>query len=809
MKKLFVLLLLLGFYIESQAAVFSGWVMDEATGQPLSNCNVSLTDSPRGTVTDSEGAFMLTGLTAGRYRISISHLGYQLQLADVLVPDTNGRSWRLTPRILPSEEVVITTNRVRLGASPASFTNIPNQLLQENNHAQDLTNLLEGTPSLSVLSYSGGDFGYRNIKIRGFDQRHIGVMINGIPLNDPEDHQVYWVDMPDLGSSLDDIQVVRGVGSSFLGSNEFGGSVNMRTATGEESQGGWIKLGGGSFNTRQLSWGYNSGLQIDRSFSFRLSNLATDEFRHRSGVEMWSYYFSNSHYFTNTRVTLNAYGGLEESLQAFDAIPAAIYATDRRYNSYAEYENSIDHFSQPHFELILLHKLRPELTLDSRLYYIRGEGYYENYKSGKELTDFGFTPYTDNNGNLVEEADFIRRKQVQKKQLGMVSQLVVGTAWGRLICGLDSYGFRSQHHGSILWASQVAPGEDMARDYYRYKGDKTSSRLFFTDEFQAGDHLRLSGHLQLVYKRYIFDQLPVANFSGDLLNSFTDERFFLQPKFGFLWQFSEQFNLWGSSGKSFREPSDSDYWDSWQGPDDLGARPLFDSYTTAGDSSRIWSQSNLQPEEIWSYELGVRYHTPTLLLMVNGYYTSYFNEIVSAGDLDDDGNSPLKGNVDESLHKGVELEASYQLNRSLTLQGNYSWSSNEAINFTTWEQDSVEVDLSGRTLPLFPATTANLRLSWKPLAGLALIPAWQFVGGQYLDFTQSEERHLDAYMLMNLTARYQLPQKIFQSVTLSLHLKNLLDVEYETGGYYDAWGGGNCYYPGAPRRGYLTLKVEL
>ncbi|MBC8478513.1 TonB-dependent receptor [bacterium] len=814
MKQLIVLLLLLGFNIESQAVDFTGWVMDEATEQPLSNCHVWLQDSQTGTVTNQEGAFRLAGLTAGRYQVSISHLGYQLQLAEVLIPETNGRTWRLQPRILPNEEVVITTNRIRLGASPAAFTNIPHQQLQEENFAQDLTDLLDGTPSLTVLSYSGGDFGYRSIKLRGFDQRRIGVMINGIPLNDPEDHQVYWVDMPDLGSSLDDVQIVRGVGSSFMGSNEFGGTINMRTATGEESEGGWIRGGGGSYSTRQLAWGYSSGLLANRSFSVRFSTLSSEEFRRRAGVEMWSYYLSTTRYLTRGRITLNAYGGQEKCGQAFDAIPASIYARDRRYNNYAAYPNSIDHFSQPHFELILLRKLTSSVTLDSRLYYIRGNGYYENLKTGQELSDFGFTPYTDTEGNLVEEADFIRRKVVDKEQLGLVSQIIVGTQWGRLICGLDSYGFRSRHHGRVLWASEVAPGESMIRDYYRYNGEKLNTRLFLTDEFQAGEQLRLTGHLQLVYKRYRFDQLAVANFTGDLLNDFTDRHFFLQPKFGALWSFNERCSLWAGAGKSFREPSDSDYWDSWQGPDDLGRRPLFGSYTTASDGGREWSESNLQPEEIWNYELGLHYRSPRWLLLVNGYYTSYFNEIVTAGDLDDEGSAPLKGNVAESLHKGIELEAGFRFNDALALRGNYSWSVNEAINFTTWEYDwdtgeSNELDLSGRILPLFPDLTANLRVNLEPMPGLILIPTWQYVGRQYLDFTEQESRSIDPHALLNLTVRYQLPQRLLHQVEFSLHLKNLLNREYETGGYYDAWLGENSYYPGAPRRGYLTLQVRF
>ncbi len=815
MKQWFVLLLLLGFYIESQAVDFTGWVMDEATGQPLGNCHVWLQDSRTGTVTDAEGAFSLSGLEPNRYTVSISHLGYQLQMVQIWIPESNGRIWRLSPRILPNQEVVITTNRLRRGASPAGFTNIPRAQLEATNYAQDLTGLLEGAPALTVLSYSGGDFGYRDIKMRGFDQRRIGVMINGIPLNDPEDHYVYWVDMPDLGSSLDDIQIVRGVGSSFLGSNEFAGTVNMRTATGEESSGGWLSVGAGSFNYRSYAWGYNSGLQRDRAFSVRFSTLGTDEFRHRAGVEMYSYFLSGTRYLTDGRITFNTYGGLEESQQAFNAIPASLYAEDRRQNDYADYENSIDHFSQPHFELILLRDLGSGFQLDSRLYYIKGDGYYENLKEGKDLEDFGFTPFTDGTGNLVEEADFIRRKVVAKQQAGMISQIIKGTKWGRVIFGLDAYGFRSRHHGRVLWASCGAPeGEAVARDYYRYNGRKINSRLFITDEFQAGEHLRLSGHLQLVYKRYDFDQLAVANFNDDLLNDFTVEELLMQPKFGALWRFTDAFNLWAGVGRSYREPSDSDFWDSWQGPDDLGARPLFGSYTTTSDGGRRWNDPNLLPEEIWNYELGLQWQSPRWLLLANAYYTSYFNEIVSAGDLDDDGNAPLKGNVAESLHAGVELEAGFKMSEAFSGRGNFCWSLNEAVVFTTWEYDwasdtSTAVDLAGKILPLFPAVTGNLQLSWQPLAGLTLTPAWQYVGSQYLDFTQSEERRADAYALLNLDVHYSLPQKLFQQVQLAVHFKNLLNVEYETGGYYDAWAGENCYYPGAPLRGYATLRVEL
>ena len=279
--------------------------------------------------------------------------------------------------------------------TPVAFADMDRGTVEKLHWAQDVPMLLAEMPNVYSYSDAGNGIGYSYLKIRGFDQRRVGVMVNGIPLNDPEDHQVYWVDLPDLASSLEDVQVQRGVSNSLYGTSAFGGSVNLVTSTLARQGGISTTAGAGSYGTRKFSVVMNSGV-VDNAFSVhgRFSKVISDGYRERSGVDQWAYFLAAERYGEQISTRLNVYGGPEVAHQAWFPVHEDILKVNRKLNPGSqEYENTIDSFNQPHYELIHEWSVRPELRLSNTLFYVQGEGYYEGLKKERELRDFGFKEF--------------------------------------------------------------------------------------------------------------------------------------------------------------------------------------------------------------------------------------------------------------------------------------------------------------------------------------------------------------------------------------------------------------------------------
>ncbi len=844
MKFTRIIILLLSFtYLYSQPVQITGYIQDAQTGEPLIGANILVEGMSLGASSDDSGYFNLTLPKKGAFILTASYLGYTpaKKRLDISDKPLKGIIFDLRPEILDGQTIVISGTRAKERETPVTFSNVTRAEIEDNYTASDIPMMLSELPNTFSYSLTGDALGYSFIKIRGFDQKRIGVMINDIPLNDPEDHQVYWVDMPDLAESIQDIQVQRGVGSSVYGSSTFGGSININTSqfTGERSIS--AQYGYGSYNTRKFSAEYKSGIVAETySFYGRFSKITSDGFRDNSASDLWAYFIGAARYDENMVTKINIYGGPERTHPDWDGVPEDILKDDRKYKASA-YTNDVDEFNQPHYEISNEWRLSEKLEWKNIAYYIRGEGYYENYKVNKDLSDFGMTPYLtadpalfgadsldyyeSDSGKLVRDegyytvnsTDLVRQKWVQKNQYGLISKTDWKLDSGDLTMGVSGYTFDSHHFGKVIWAKNIPSEYDPDRKYYEYTGDRINLSAFYNYLYHYSPKIYIMSNLLYEYKSQDFEQQPTALFQGDQINAYSLDYHFLSPRIGVTYLINDKIHLYGNVSYSQREPSDDDLYDAFAGPDDLGVAPLFaksDTIRVNGNVTKVeWDDPYIDPEELLDYEFGIGYRSSILSAAINIYWMDFRNEIIPLGGVDKDG-FPIKGNAESTIHRGIELSANAALGKYFALGGNFAFSQNYFGNFTQNEYDwetgeTTPVDFKDKTIAGFPDLIGNIKISAnirKFTSSLSL----QHVGKQFLDNTENESRRIDPFTTANAMFSYRFPKSSrFPGFRLTFKINNLLDEEYETAGYYDSWSDVNYYYPAAGRNYYTAIQVEL
>lgn len=823
-----------------EPVIVKGNIYDAHTIEKLSGANLLIEELERGTTSDEKGAFSFSGIPEGQYTISASYIGYRVSKQQIITRNTSEVSLTilLIPTILPGQSIEVTATRATEGETPVVFANVSRKDISENYTASDIPMMLDELPSVYAYSLTGDNLGYSFLKIRGFDQSRVGVMINEIPLNDPEDQQVYWVNHPDLAESVEDIQVQRGVGSSLYGTSTFGGSVNIKTKNYSSQRFARISFAGGSFNTRKVLVEYKSGL-IANTYGFygRFSRILSDGYRRHSSSDLLSYFLGFERYDRNMVTRFNIIIGHERTHPDWNGVPEEILKTDRRWKK-ETYENAVDDFTQPVFQLINDWQISTRLNLTNSFYLVHGEGYYENLKSNVKLTDFGMYEYetvdpmlfgddsltyyqtvgdsvlyrTGEGNYVVKRTDLTRQKFVDKNQYGWISKLTYKMNDAVLTLGSSFYYFKSNHHGQVLWAKHIPSIYSPERKYYKYNGEKTNISLYANYLYDIYPDTKLLANVLYEHKTYNFEQNETALFSGDLLNRYEVINDFVSPRMGLNYSISEKWTVFGNISYAQREPADHDLFNTWTGPDDLGARPLFAKHDTVKAHNKVqyirWQDPLVQPEALVDYELGLSYTDQVLALKLNLYYMDFSNEIVPLGGIDKDG-APIKGNADLTIHQGVEVSVAYRPNEFFKLSGNLAWSDNYYEKFYQQNYEGSTDDLSGNTIAGFPNMIANLRLTgyWKDLNGSLI---FKHVGKQYLDNTQNDDRIINPFTRLDLTLDYRLINfYFFPEIRFLFKINNLLNEEYETAGYYDSWGELAYYYPAAGRNFYFSVGFSL
>jgi len=800
----------------------TGSIKNTETGNPLMGANIVLTGTELGAASDEDGEFRITGVQTGVHTIKVTHIGYKTVTREVAVENGTIRlELFLTPTEIRAPSVIVEPTRAEVRKSPVTFSEISAEELELRNKIQDIPVMLSDLPSITNYSETGTGIGYNYLTMRGFDQRRISVLINGVPQNDPEDHNVYWINFYDLAGSMEDIQVQRGAGSAFYGPAAIGGSINLITQNYSRRPRLQVETTLGSYNIRKLSLEGSTGLMGSHWTGYgRLTRVTSDNYRDWSWMDFWRYFAGIQYQSEEHLMKLQTYGGRQKDGLAFYGIPKNyIDDRDRRTLNYSSATEDVEWFNQPHFELLHQWQVNTRLKMSNTLYYIKGYGYFD-YDGSWAGTDYfrldpaEFRPAGWKAGDITTvtvASNTMIREFVNNDQVGLLHRYIWDHPRGELTAGLSARAHRSLHWGRILESggltyyptdparldtvTQSFPdhftGED-GRKYYEYNGGKTMFSLFAHENYRILPELNLMIDLQLAQKEYRFWNEKYAG------HEFTVPYLYLNPGAGLNYNITETLNAYVNVSRTTREPRMRNYYNAGAGGRP-GVRPQFETEVTGGDTVLNYDKPLVHPETLYDYEFGTAYRTPRGFLQANVYLMDFRNEIVSSGQLDRYG-QPITGNAERTRHYGLELSGEYRMLPNLRARGNLTLSRNyfvEFVSFSTLPGDT----LDGNTIGGFPARLANWRVEYSP-GRLHLSLDGKYVGKQYTTNRGENGSFVDPYTVWNARLSYRFSMGKTDLET-AVTVNNLFDTLYAT------YGEGTDFYPGAPRHFYVTLKWEI
>lgn len=782
----------------------SGVVVDNEN-QPLPGASLVIDEIGRGGVASTNGAFSLENVPEGTFTLKITFVGYETKTRSFTIPpDLDLGRISLKQASLMMEEVMVTATRAG-EKDPVAFTTIDREEISSRNFGQDVPFLLSTTPSLVTSSDAGHGIGYTTMRIRGTDANRINVTINGIPLNDAESHAVYWVDLPDIATSVDNIQVQRGVGTSTNGAPAFGASVNLMTQKVRKEPYATYEGTFGSFNTVRNVVSAGTGLLKDRfAVDLRLSNLHSDGYIDRAWTDLKSYYGSAGYYDQKTMVKFVTFSGKERLYQAWNGVPSYMLESDRTYNSVGEYtdssgntawyDNQIDNYRQDHYQLHLTHEFSTKLYVNAALHYTKGAGYWEEYKEDQALSGYQMEDVIMGTDSITK-TDLIRQRWLDNDFFGVVGGLHYKEDWISAILGGGWNRYDGDHFGTVVWA-RVPGNTEFNHRWYENRGVKTDWNSYLKTSIRAGDWLSLFTDLQIRGIDY-----SIEGIDNDLRDITQPHHYlFFNPKAGLNFQVDHQQRAYFSVSRANREPNRSNFVDADP------ARPV------------------PVHETLLDYEAGYSYRGEQLSFDANLYYMNYRNQLVMTGEINDVG-SPVMTNVKESYRTGLEFSAAARFTSWLRWDVNTTLSSNRIRNYVgyvdNWdywvdpenEPYQVEEAMETTNLSFSPGIIASSQLDAEPVENLHVNLISRYVGRQYIDNTSSQERKLDPYFVNDLRISYALYPQFIEELSLHLQILNLLNVQYETNAWvyrYYSEGEHNVYDGFYPQAGlHFMAGVRL
>jgi len=802
MKRIVVLVfscMVLFVYSAFAQSIIKGKISD-TEGKALIGANVVLANTLYGVSVGVNGEFVFNGLKKGSYQLIASYLGFETKTLSIELAegDVKVLALQLTPKDILTEEVIVASTRA-VHNTPIAFQNIEKNEIQKRNTGQDIPYLLSMTPSITTNSDAGTGIGYTSFRIRGTDLNRINISVDGIPVNDSESHGVWWVNMPDFASSVENIQIQRGVGTSANGAAAFGASINLQTHTLKKEPYAEINTTIGSYNTQKINILTGSGMLKNKfTFDTRISRLKSDGFIDRAWSDLKSFYVSGAYHTKKSILRLNFISGDEHTYQAWDGIPLTILATNRTYNgmgAYTDetgktqyYDNEADKYHQNHFKLHYSLKLAQYTTLNLSAFYTHGEGYYEQYKENQDFGSYGLQPIVIE-GVTVENTDLIRRKWLDNDFLGLVYSLNYTKNSANITWGGGWNKYDGNHFGRIIW-SRYASQTEMDYEWYRSKGLKTDWNTFVRLNYMPVNDVNIFADVQFRRIDYAIDGID-----DDFRNLTQNHDFnFFNPKAGIYYTLSQNQNVYASFAVGNREPNRSNYTDA-----ELNKAPT--------------------AETLYNLEAGYKFSSENFAAAVNFYNMDYKNQLVLTGQINDVG-MPIMVNIPKSYRRGIELEAGFLFFDKLNWQINSTLSRNKILSFTeyvddwdTWLQRS---EFLGETnLSFSPEIMMASMLTYSPIRNFSVELESKYVGKQYIDNTSSNERQLDAYFVNNLSIAFNFDTRFVENMAIRLNINNLLNEEYETNAWVYRFYSENehqvmdGYYPQAGRHFMLSVGVKF
>lgn len=793
---------------------YRGQVIDEI-GQPVEGVNILSDIASVNTMTDKDGHFVLSTGDQQPTHITFSHISYQPVMINIKEASLENIKIVLHPAVYPGQNIKVTAERAVTGLTPIAFSDLTRDGIKRDYSIAEFPLLLETTPNLYAYADAGGGLGYSYLKIRGFDDKRISVYINGIPLNDPEDQATYFVDIPDFAADVTDIQVQRGIGNSLYGDASFGGSVNIASGGLERPRRITMTSGWGGFyagndlisNMRKQSVDYVSGLLDGRwSLTGRYSKQYSGGYRENSWYDGWAYYFSLARLDPKMTTTFNIYGGPMKMHLAYYGIDRATMAQDRRAN-WLWYPDETDNFDQPHYELHNTYQLNDNLALRNTLYYIRGKGYYEQYKSDQDYFEYNIPDSAADSSS----GDLVRQKWVAKNQYGWNPRLDWEHKNGTASIGGSFYYFNSDHWGQVVWAEGLNKGIDPEHKYYQYFGKKYYSSLYFHEYYFPAEKIKLMGNIQLKYLKYDFDQTRMGALYG---YNYKLNWLFLSPRAGVTYLFNDNTDIFFNLTLSSREPEDATIYDA----EDPWSLPALEikriNISASHDTTFVFGSPTIKPERVYDFELGGNLKGDKYRAGLNLYWMEFRHEIIPDGGLDDNG-KPKVGNADRSVHAGIEFSGNWQLDKSLAISGNSSFSHNRLKKYLAYSTDTSgnvhSTDYSGNPTPGFPDYLTNLILDFNQYP-FRLTYRLRAVGRQYVENGKIDSLSIEPYVVSSISSSISLGKIAgYGRFTLLATVNNLFNKKYESSGYAyrDSGKWYSEYYPAAERNFFLQLKWEL
>ena len=676
-------------------------------------------------------------------------------------------------KVTQLDDVLVSAVRVTT-KTPVSFSNLTKKDFQFRNLGQDVPILMNFMPSVVTTSDAGNGVGYTGIRVRGSDATRVNVTINGIPYNDAEGSGTYFVNLPDFASSVESLQLQRGVGTSTNGAGAFGASLNMLTESYSKKSFGEISNSGGSFNTLKSTVKFSTGLMNDHfEIAGRLSQINSDGYIDRASSNLKSYFLQGTYVGKTTLIKALVFGGKEKTYQSWYGVDAETLAGDRTFNfagMYTDafgntrfYDNQTDNYQQDHYQLHWNEKVSSKWNTNLAVHYTKGKGYYEEYQNNQSFADYGLTPLVVN-GTTIDATDLIRQKWLDNDFYGTTFSANYKDNKVDFIFGGAYNQYNGKHFGKVIWARYASTSE-LGDHYYDNYGNKNDGNVFAKVNYQLTTKWSLYGDLQ--YRQVQYQANGVA---AGLVN---DTFHFFNPKAGLNYTLNAKNILYFSYARANREPNRTDY-----------------------------EGGTVKPEKLNDYELGWRFTTEKVKWNTNIYYMAYKDQLILTGNLDAVGN-PIRSNSEKSYRLGLEVDATISLSKQVSIRPNVTLSQNKNIDLNI---DGAS--FGNKNIAYSPNVVAGNIFVYQPTNGLQIAVASKFVGDQYLNNIELKEAKLPNYFVNDLNVSYQIyPKSIFKSIVFTGLCNNILSKKYSSNGYmYDIYP---YYYPQAGRNFLIGMTLKF
>lgn len=695
------------------------------------------------------------------------------------------------------DEILVTAVRVN-ATSPITHSNVDKETLAKRNLGQDIPILLNYLPSVVTTSDAGAGIGYTGIRVRGVSAQSTNVTINGIPYNDAESLGTFWVNLGDIASSVESLQLQRGVGTSTNGSGAFGASINVLTDAVSNEANAEISNSFGSYNTRKHTAKFSTGLLNNHiEIAGRLSVINSDGYIDRASTDLKSYFLQASYVDHNTLIKAITFGGHENTYQSWNGIEDLDkLKNDRTYNSaglYTDedgneqfYDEEVDDYQQDHYQLHWNERFNNNWSTNLGLNYTKGSGYFEQYKEDESFEDYGLDNVTIG-GETIETTDIIRRRWLDNDFYVVNANVnFKNDKVNAFLGGSYSY-YDGDHFGEIIWAN-YASNSEKDDHYYDGNGKKQDVSVFTKATYRLNDKWSLYGDLQLRFIDY-----KTTGIDSDRLPLNIDEQYsFFNPKAGVTYELNENNNMYFSYARANREPNRDDFQNN---PD-------------------------VKPEQLNDFELGWRHEKQRFKFNANVYYMQYNEQLILSGEIDGVGN-PIRTNSGESYRLGLEIEAAIGISKAFSIQPNVTFSTNK--NKSIYQSFDGELqDFGSTNISFSPDIVLGNAIVFQPNDAFQVSLLSKFVGEQYMGNTDAEKSKLDSYFVNDLNIMYEFKMKsIFKSIILSGVVNNIFNEKYVSNGYYytydDTWSNpdaittieGAGYYPQATTNFLVGLTLKF